>query len=129
MTRDAKRLVAMLLVAVLALLAAGCGGGTSSQSSGQTQATSQSSNSCALKGSKIANATSIAALKGAKLGAPVGTTSYDYIVNNVKPSQKPNVYDTLNDSIAALKARQIDGVVVDLPTAFYMTAVQVPNGK
>jgi polar amino acid transport system substrate-binding protein len=82
-----------------------------------------------LKGSKIADATSIADLADAKLGAPVGTTSYDYIVQNVKPSKKPSVYNTLNDTIAGLKAKQVDGIVVDLPTAFFVTAVQVPNGK
>jgi polar amino acid transport system substrate-binding protein len=83
----------------------------------------------ALKGSGIASATSIADLGDAKLGAPVGTTSYDYITENVKPSQKPSAYNTLNDAVAGLKAKQIDGVVVDLPTAFFITAVQVPNGK
>jgi polar amino acid transport system substrate-binding protein len=83
----------------------------------------------ARKDSPIANATSIAELEDAKLGAPVGTTSYDYIVENVQPSQDPSVYDTLNDGVAALKNGQIDGLVVDLPTAFFITAVQVPNGK
>ena len=83
----------------------------------------------ALNGSKIANAKSIADLKDAKLGAPVGTTSYQYIVDNVKPSQQPSVYDTNNDAISALKAKQIDGLVVDLPTAFYITAAQVENSK
>jgi polar amino acid transport system substrate-binding protein len=48
----------------------------------------------ALKDSKIANATSLADLKDAKLGAPVGTTSYDYITENIQPSQQPQVYDT-----------------------------------
>jgi polar amino acid transport system substrate-binding protein len=83
----------------------------------------------ALKDSKIANVTSLADLKDAKLGAPVGTTSYDYITENIQPSQQPQVYDTLDAGVAALKAKQIDGLVVDLPTAFYITAVQVPNGK
>ena len=83
----------------------------------------------ALNGSKIADAKSIADLKDAKLGAPVGTTSYQYIVDNVKPSQQPSVYDTNNDAISALKAKQIDGLVVDLPTAFYITAAQVENSK
>jgi polar amino acid transport system substrate-binding protein len=83
----------------------------------------------ALKTSSIANATSLADLKGAKLGAPVGTTSYDYITENIQPSQQPQVYDTLDAGVAALKAKQIDGLVVDLPTAFFITAVQVPNGK
>jgi polar amino acid transport system substrate-binding protein len=83
----------------------------------------------ALNSSKIANAKSLADLKGAKLGAPVGTTSYQYIVDNVKPTQKPGVYDTLNDGVSALKAKQIDGLVVDLPTAFFVTAAQVENSK
>jgi len=83
----------------------------------------------ALKDSKIANATSLADLKDAKLGAPVGTTSYDYITENIQPSQQPQVYDTLDAGVAALKAKQIDGLVVDLPTAFFITAVQVPDGK
>ncbi len=48
----------------------------------------------ALKSSKIADAASIADLADAKLGAPVGTTSYDYIVENVKPSKKPSVYSS-----------------------------------
>jgi polar amino acid transport system substrate-binding protein len=83
----------------------------------------------ALNASKIANAKTIADLKDAKLGAPVGTTSYQYIVDNVKPSQQPSVYDTNNDAISALKAKQIDGLVVDLPTAFFITAAQVENSK
>jgi len=83
----------------------------------------------ALNDSKIANATTLADLKDAKLGAPVGTTSYDYITENIQPSQQPQVYDTLDAGVAALKAKQIDGLVVDLPTAFFITAVQVPNGK
>jgi len=83
----------------------------------------------ALKDSSIADATSLADLKDATLGAPVGTTSYDYITQNIQPSKQPQVYDTLDAGVAALKAHQIDGLVVDLPTAFYVTAVQVPNGK
>ena len=47
----------------------------------------------------------------------------------VSRARSRRVYNTLNDAIAGLKAKQIDGVVVDLPTAFFMTAVQVPNGN
>ena len=83
----------------------------------------------ALNSSPIANATSLAELQDAKLGAPVGTTSYDYIVDNIQPSQDPSVYDTLNDGVSALEAKQIDGLVVDLPTAFFVTAAQVENSK
>jgi polar amino acid transport system substrate-binding protein len=81
----------------------------------------------ALKANPIADAKSIADLHDAKLGAPLGTTSYQYIVDNIKPGPKPSVYNTLNDAIAAVKAKQIDGVMVDLPTAFYVTAAQLEN--
>jgi polar amino acid transport system substrate-binding protein len=81
-----------------------------------------------LGSSDFADAASVADLQGAKLGAPVGTTSYDYIVENLQPGEDPAVYDTLNDAVSGLKNRQVDGIVVDLPTAFFITAVQVPNG-
>jgi polar amino acid transport system substrate-binding protein len=81
----------------------------------------------ALKGRPIADAKSRADLVKYKLGAPIGTTSYEYITKTIKPDKMPGVYDTLNDAISALKAKQIDGVVVDLPTAFYITAAQLPN--
>jgi polar amino acid transport system substrate-binding protein len=80
------------------------------------------------KGSKIADAKSLDDLKDAKLGVAIGTTSYDTIQQVVKPDKDPSVYDTNNDAISALKADQIDGIVVDYPTSLYMAAVQVPNG-
>jgi polar amino acid transport system substrate-binding protein len=82
-----------------------------------------------VKGTPIAKAASIADLKRYKFGAQLGTTSYDYIKNNIKPSKQPAVFDTNDAAVASLKNKQIDGLVVDLPTAFYVTAVQVPNGK
>jgi polar amino acid transport system substrate-binding protein len=80
------------------------------------------------KGKPIAKARSIAGLRGYKLGAQVGTTSYSYIVDHIKPSSNPLVYDTNDAAVQALKNGQIDGIVVDLPTAFYVTSVQVPDG-
>jgi polar amino acid transport system substrate-binding protein len=82
----------------------------------------------AIKGTPITKAKSVADLKDTKLGAQIGTTSLDYINEQIKPSKQPLVYNTNNDVISALKAKQIDGIVVDLPTAFYVTAVQVPGG-
>jgi polar amino acid transport system substrate-binding protein len=82
----------------------------------------------ARKGTPIAGAKSIADLKPYKLGAQIGTTSLDYINEQIEPSKKASVYNTNNDVISALKAKQIDGIVVDLPTAFFVTAVQVPDG-
>jgi polar amino acid transport system substrate-binding protein len=82
-----------------------------------------------LKGKPIASVRTRAGLKKFKLGVQIGTTSFQYIVNSIKPSQKPAVFDTNDAAVQALKNGQIDGLVVDLPTAFYVTAVQVPNGK
>jgi len=81
-----------------------------------------------VKGSKIANAKSIADLKGAKLGAQVGTTSYSTITDVIKPTQAPAVFDTNDVAKQALANGQIDGLVVDLPTAFYITAVDLKDG-
>ena len=67
-------------------------------------------------------------MKDAKLGAQIGTTSLDYINDEIQPSEEASVYNTNTDVISALKAKQIDGIVVDLPTAFFVTAVEVPNG-
>ena len=80
-------------------------------------------------GSKIANAKSIADLKGAKLGAQVGTTSYATITDVIKPTQQAAVFDTNDVAKQALANGQIDGLVVDLPTAFYITAVDLKGGK
>jgi polar amino acid transport system substrate-binding protein len=81
------------------------------------------------KGTKIASVRSINGLKPYKLGAQLGTTSYQFITSRIKPTQKPAVFPSNAGAVLALKNKQIDGLVVDLPTAFYVTAVQVPNGK
>ncbi len=83
----------------------------------------------ALKSSKIAGATSLAQLQSAKLGAQVGTTSYKYILSDIKPTQQPNVYNDSATATAALKNGQIDGLVVDLPTAYYITTAELDNAK
>jgi polar amino acid transport system substrate-binding protein len=80
------------------------------------------------EGTRIARAKSIAALKRYKLGAQLGTTSYQYIVKNIRPSSRPLAYRSNDLAVQALKNGQIDGIVVDLPTAFFVTAVQVEDG-
>jgi polar amino acid transport system substrate-binding protein len=82
-----------------------------------------------LKNSDFADAASLADLKGAKLGAQLGTTSLDAINEVVQPDQEPAVYNKNIDAITALKNGQVDGIVVDFPTSLYITAVQVPNAK
>ncbi|HET7702955.1 MAG TPA: transporter substrate-binding domain-containing protein [Candidatus Limnocylindrales bacterium] len=81
----------------------------------------------ALKANGLASVTSIAAMKAFKFGAQVGTTSLDTINTVIAPTAAAMVYNTNDDAIAALKAKQIDGLVVDLPTAFYVTAAQVED--
>ena len=82
-----------------------------------------------LKGTPIASVHSIAGLRPFKLGAQVGTTSYDFITSTIKPTTQPAVYQQNAAAVQALKNKQIDGLVVDLPTAFYVSAAQVPNSK
>lgn len=78
------------------------------------------------KGSKIEGKTSIAELAKAKLGAAVGTTSLDAISNQI--GSKPEVFNDNAAGVSALKNGQIDGLVVDLPTAFYLAGVEVTDG-
>jgi len=82
-----------------------------------------------VKGTKIASVNSLAGLKPYELGAQLGTTSYTFIKDEIKPSKNPSVFPSNAGAVQALKNGQIDGLVVDLPTAFYVTSVQVPNSK
>jgi polar amino acid transport system substrate-binding protein len=82
----------------------------------------------AFKDRPIAKATSVADLKAYRLGAQIGTTSYAYITDNIKPTVQPRVYNTTDAAIKGLQAKQIDGIVVDLGTAFYMRDAQLTNG-
>jgi polar amino acid transport system substrate-binding protein len=79
-------------------------------------------------GTPAAEATTLTALKGLRLGAQVGTTSFATIQDVIAPTVDASVYDTNDAAIAALEADQIDAIVVDLPTAFFITAAQMDNG-
>jgi polar amino acid transport system substrate-binding protein len=81
------------------------------------------------KGSKAASVTTLAGLKGLTIGAQVGTTSLDAIKSVIAPTKSPRVYNSNHDVVSALKNGQIDALVTDLPTAFYMSAVQLNKGK
>jgi polar amino acid transport system substrate-binding protein len=80
------------------------------------------------KDTPAAEATTLTALKELRLGAQVGTTSFATITDVIDPNADPSVYDTNDAAIAALDAEQIDAIVVDLPTAFFVTAAQMDNG-
>jgi len=81
----------------------------------------------ASKGSSVADATSLADLQDAQIGVQIGTTSLDAVDSEIQPSSQPKVFNDSNDVVTALKAGQVDAVVVDLPTALYLTAAQVPT--
>lgn len=80
------------------------------------------------QGSPIDGKTTVADLTSAKLGAQVGTTSYKAIKDQIKTTAQPAVFDTNDLAVQALKNKSIDGIVVDLPSAFYMTAAQLDDG-
>jgi polar amino acid transport system substrate-binding protein len=81
----------------------------------------------ALAGNEIISATSIDALKDFRLGAAVGTTSLELIETVIQPTQEPSVYDDNAAALVALEADQIDGLVVDLQTAFFMRDAQIED--
>ena len=79
--------------------------------------------------SAFAKAATITELKDMQLGAQVGTTSLKTITDVVAPSKGPKVYDSNDAAVEALKNGQIDGLVVDLPTASYVAFVQLGDGN
>jgi polar amino acid transport system substrate-binding protein len=81
----------------------------------------------ALKDSPAAKATTLADLKDLKLGAQTGTTSLTAIRNDIQPSAEPLVFQSTNVAKQALLNGQVDAIVADLPTAFYISAVQIPS--
>jgi polar amino acid transport system substrate-binding protein len=74
-----------------------------------------------------AHATSLAAFKNAKIGVQIGTTSLAAVTSEIKPSNQPDVFNTSNDVVSAFKIHRVDAVVVDLATAFTLTATSLPH--
>ncbi len=81
----------------------------------------------ALKDSDAAKATDLEALKDVQFGVQIGTTSLSATEEVIDPSSRPQVFNNSTDVVTALKNGQIDAIVVDLPTALYLTAVEVPE--
>lgn len=82
-----------------------------------------------LKTSKYAGVTSLAALKPAKIGVQIGTTSLQAVQGKIAPAQQPAIFNTTDDEVNALKNGQIDALVTDLPTVFYLTGSSIDKGK
>lgn len=83
----------------------------------------------ALKDSPAASVTALADLKDLKLGAQTGTTSLTAIREIIQPTQDPLVFQSTSAAKQAMQNGQVDGVLMDLPTAFYTTAVEIPKAK
>jgi polar amino acid transport system substrate-binding protein len=83
----------------------------------------------ALEGSPAEGATTVADLKDVKFGAQVGTTSLQFITDVIQPNQEPFVYDDNVGAKAALEANQIDAAVFDLPTALYVSGVEIEGSS
>ena len=83
----------------------------------------------AAKGSPAADATSLADLKDVTIGVQIGTTSLDAVAASIQPTTQPKVFDDSNAVVTAIKQDQVDAVVVDLPTALFLTAVELPNAS
>lgn len=81
-----------------------------------------------LQGSPIENATTMDEIKDSVFGAQIGTTSLEFISTVIQPAQQAKVYDTTNDAKAALRNGQVDGLVLDLPTAYFEANINTPNG-
>jgi polar amino acid transport system substrate-binding protein len=82
----------------------------------------------ALKGSPAAGVTSLDDLAGYRLGAQTGTTSLSAIRDVIRPDSEPAVFEDTNAAKQALLNGQVDAILADLPTAFYITAVEIPDG-
>ena len=81
-----------------------------------------------LKGSPIENATSLEEIQDSVFGAQIGTTSLEFINTQIQPTKDPKVFDSTSDAKAALRNGTVDGLVLDLPTAYFEATVNTPNG-
>ena len=81
-----------------------------------------------LKGSPIEHATTMDEIKDAIFGAQIGTTSLTFINTVIQPTNDPKVFDSTSDAKAALRNGKVDGLVLDLPTAYFEAYINTPNG-
>ena len=79
-------------------------------------------------GSAADGVTSLEDLRGLRLGAQVATTSLTVLTDVIDPTTDPQVFNTNDDAKLALQNGQVDAIVVDLPTAFYITSAELDDG-
>lgn len=78
-----------------------------------------------LADSVAAGAASLADLKGLKIGVASGTTSVTYVEEVIQPDSEPFIFNDNAAAKTALESNQIDAIVSDLPTALFITAVEI----
>jgi len=83
----------------------------------------------AAEGSPVADARGLAELKGARIGVQLGTTSLDAVNDRIGPEQQPQVFSDSNDVVRAIENERVEAVVVDLPTAFFLTSAELEGAK
>ncbi len=83
----------------------------------------------ALEDNPAASATTLEDLRGLKLGAQTGTTSLTAIRDVIQPDQDPLVFEDTSAAKQAMQNGQVDAILADLPTAFYISAVEIPGSK
>ena len=81
-----------------------------------------------VRSSPIADATTLDELKDASLGAPIDTAGLRYIEDGIVPSTDPTVYDDIDAAVRGLRNGEVDGIVVDLPSASFIAEHQLGNG-
>ena len=79
-------------------------------------------------GSAADGASSLADLQDLLIGAASGTTSLVALEQLIAPTQGAQVFNSNDDALLALQNGQVDAIVVDVPTAFFMTGVQLDGG-
>jgi polar amino acid transport system substrate-binding protein len=82
-----------------------------------------------LADSPAASASTIDDLKALKIGVAAGTTSISYVEDTIQPDQDPLIFNDNAAAKTALESNQIDAVVSDLPTAIYITTVEIEGTK
>ena len=78
--------------------------------------------------SPAVGATTLPELQALRLGVASGTTSLDLVEEVIQPDEDAQVFNTNADAVQALSTQQVDGLVVDLPTALFLAAVEIDGG-
>jgi polar amino acid transport system substrate-binding protein len=76
-----------------------------------------------------ASVTKLSDLKSLKLGAAAGTTSLAFVTDVIQPDVEPFAFNSNADAKTALDNKQIDAIVTDVPTALFISAVEIEGTK